>query len=130
MFNLALSLVLQAFGVSYAFLDQNLISPLLSFARGFEFVIVSAAAILFFLISMSLVMRQAKKLPTSYNIEITDVYGKKVSIDGVRQSYSTHDAAESYARMYKDSFGQQYKFRVVGEPESADHLTADESGQH
>ncbi len=127
MLGFALSVVLQAFGISYAWLDQNLISPLLSFARGFEFAIVTAAAILFFLISMSLVLKQAKKLPTSYAIEITDVYGRKVSIDGVRQSYSTHDAAESFARLYKDSFGDQYKFRVVGEPEHRDQLPTDRS---
>jgi hypothetical protein len=125
MFGFALSVVLQAFGISYAWLDQNLVSPFLSFARGFEFAIVTAAAILFFLISMSLVMKQAKRLPKSYAIEITDVYGRKVSIDGVRQAYSTHDAAESFARMYKDSFGEQYKFRVVGEAEQKDQLPAD-----
>ena len=114
MLHLAISLILQAFGISYTWLDQNLIGPVLSFARGFEFAIVCAAAILFLLISMALVIRQAKKLPKSYAIEITDVYGAKVAIDGVRQDYSTHDVAESFARMYRHSFGEQYRFRVVG----------------
>ena len=114
MLHIAVSLILQAFGISYTWLDQNLVGPVLSFARGFEFAIVCAAAILFFLISMFLVIRQAKKLPKSYAIEITDLYGEKVSIDGVRQVYATHDAAESYARMYRDSFGHQYTFKVVG----------------
>lgn len=116
MANIAISLLFQAFGISYAWLDQNFISPVLAFARGFEFAIVLAAAILFFLISMFLVIKQAKKLPKSYAIEILDIYGERVSIDGVRQAYSTHAAAESYARMYQHSFGQQYKFRVVGVP--------------
>jgi hypothetical protein len=106
--------MLQAFGISYTFLDQNLISPVLSFARGFEFAVVLTAAVLFFLISMLLVIKQAKKLPKSYAIEIVDVYGEKVSIDGVRQVYTTHAAAESYARMYRESFGKQYRFKVVG----------------
>jgi hypothetical protein len=114
MLQIAISLLFQAFGISYTWLDQNLISPVLAFARGFEFAIVLTAAVIFFLISMFLVIRQAKKLPKSYSIEIVDVYGEKVSIDGVRQNYSTHSAAESYARMYRDSFGQQYRFRVVG----------------
>jgi hypothetical protein len=116
MLQIAISLLFQAFGISYTWLDQNLISPVLAFARGFEFAIVLTAAVMFFLISMFLVIRQAKKLPKSYSIEIVDVYGEKVSIDGVRQNYSTHSAAESYARMYRDSFGQQYRFRVVGLP--------------
>ena len=114
MLQIAVSVMLQAFGISYTWLDQNLISPVLSFARGFEFAIVLSAAVLFFLISMFLVIKQAKKLPKSYGIEIVDIYGEKVSIDGVRQIYTTHAAAESYARMYRESFGQQYKFKVVG----------------
>ena len=114
MVQIAISIMLQAFGISYAWLDQNLISPLLTFARGFEFAIVLTAAVVFFLISMFLVIKQAKKLPKSYGIEIIDIYGDKVSIDGVRQVYTTHAAAESYARMYRESFRQQYKFRVVG----------------
>jgi hypothetical protein len=114
MLQIAISIMLQAFGISYTWLDQNLISPVLTFARGFEFAIVLAAAVLFFLISMFLVIRQAKKLPKSYGIEIVDIYGEKVSIDGVRQIYTTHAAAESYARLYRESFGQQYKFKVVG----------------
>ena len=116
MLHIAISLLFQAFGISYSWLDQNLISPVLAFARGFEFAIVLTAAVIFFLISMLLVIRQAKKLPRSYSIEIVDVYGERVSIDGVRQNYSTHSAAESYARMYRDSFGRQYRFRVVGMP--------------
>ena len=114
MIHVALSVLLQAFGVSYAWLDQNLIGPVLSFARGFEFAVVCAAAILFFLISMFLIMKQAKKLPKSYSLEITDIYGEKVDIDGVRQAFATYDVATSYARMYRHSFGSQYKFRVVG----------------
>ncbi len=114
MFHFAVSILLQAFGISYSWLDQNLVSPVLAFARGFEFAVVITAAIIFFLISMFLVLKQAKKLPKSYSIEIVDLYGEKVAIDGVRQVYATHDAAESYARMYRDSFGQQYRFRVVG----------------
>ncbi|HKX80951.1 MAG TPA: hypothetical protein VJL54_01720 [Nitrososphaera sp.] len=115
MIHVALSVLLQAFGISYAWLDQNLIGPVLSFARGFEFAVVCAAAILFFLISMFLIMKQAKKLPKSYSLEITDIYGEKVDIDGVRQAFATYDVAASYARMYRHSFGPQYKFRVVGD---------------
>lgn len=59
-------------------------------------------------------MRQAKMLPKEYRIEVTDVFGQQTIIDGLRRSFSTHDAAESYARMYKQNFGEQYSFRVVG----------------
>jgi hypothetical protein len=51
-------------------------------------------------------------------VEIVDVYGQPVSIDGVRQAFKTYDAAESYARMYRQNFSQ-YKFRVVGSQKTA-----------
>lgn len=104
----------QSFGVTYSWLNENLISPFLAFTRGFEFAIILMAAALFFAISVFLVLKQAKKLPKSYTIEIIDLYGEQITIDGVRQAFATHDAAESYARMYRSNFGQQYRFRVIG----------------
>lgn len=73
------------------------------------------AAALFFAISLFFLLKQAKKLPKSYSIEIVNMYGQVVSIDGVRQVFKTHDVAESYARMYRNNFGDQYRFRVVGQ---------------
>ena len=104
----------QAFGIAYSWLNQYLVTPFATFTRGFEFAIIFVSAAVFLLISVFLLLRQAKKLPNSYMVEITDLYGEKVSIDGVRQVFATHEAAESYARMYRDSFGHQYRFRVVG----------------
>jgi hypothetical protein len=109
-----LTIFVQSFGLTYSWLNDNLITPFVAFTRGFEFAVIFTAAVLFFAISVLLLMRQAKKLPKSYTIEIVDVYGHEVSIDGVRQAFATHDAAESYARMYRSNFGHQYRFRVVG----------------
>jgi apolipoprotein N-acyltransferase len=112
-----LAIFTQSFGLTYAWLNENLISPFLAFTRGFEFAVIFLAAALFFAISVFFLLRQAKKLPKSYTIEIVNVYGQVVSIDGVRQTFATHDAAESYARMYRINFGDQYRFRVVGAPD-------------
>lgn len=109
-----LAIFTQSFGLTYSWLNENLISPFIAFTRGFEFAVIFMAAALFFAISVFLLLKQAKKLPKSYTIEIVDVYGQIVSIDGVRQTFATHDAAESYARMYRSNFGHQYRFRVVG----------------
>jgi hypothetical protein len=103
--------------MTYSWLNDNLVSPFIAFTRGFEFAVIFLAAALFFAISVFFLLRQAKKLPKSYTIEIVNVYGQVVSIDGVRQTFATHDAAESYARMYRSSFGNQYKFRVIGKAE-------------
>jgi hypothetical protein len=109
-----LAIFTQSFGLTYTWLNDNLIGPFLAFTRGFEFAIIFMAAALFFAISVFLLLKQAKKLPKSYTVEIVNVYGQMVSIDGVRQTFATYDAAESYARMYRSNFGHQYRFRVVG----------------
>jgi hypothetical protein len=109
-----LAIFAQSFAVTYSWLNENLISPFIAFTRGFEFAVIFMAAALFFAISVFLLLKQAKKLPKSYTVEIVNLYGEQVSIDGVRQTFSTHDAAESYARMYRSNFGHQYRFRVIG----------------
>lgn len=102
------------FNIVYTCLNQNLITHVINFVRGFESAIIVIAAILFLLISIAITLRNVKKLPKSYVIEILDLYGKKTSIDSLRQVFATHDAAESYARFYREIYGNQYKFRVVG----------------
>lgn len=109
-----LAIFVQSFGLTYSWLNANLVSPFVAFTRGFELAVILMVAVLFFTISVFLVLRQAKKLPKSYTVEIVDLYGEQVSIDGVRQGFATHDAAESYARMYRTNFGHQYRFRVIG----------------
>jgi ABC-type transport system involved in cytochrome bd biosynthesis fused ATPase/permease subunit len=102
-----------AFAITYAWLAHNLGEPFAAFARDFQFAFICTVAVIFIFASMIIMLRQAKKLPKSYTVEIVDVYGQPVSIDGVRQAFKTYDAAESYARMYRQNFAQ-YKFRVVG----------------
>ena len=108
------TIFVQMFGLTYSWLNEYLIGPFVAFTRGFEFALIFMAAALFFAISVFLLLRQAKKLPKSYTIQIVNLYGERVSIDGVRQTFATHDAAESYARMYRGEFGQQYRFKVAG----------------
>lgn len=109
-----LAIFTQSFGLTYSWLNANLVSPFIAFTRGFELAVILMMAVFFFTISVFLVLRQAKKLPKSYTVEIVDLFGEQVSIDGVRQAFATHDAAESYARMYRSNFGHQYRFRVIG----------------
>ena len=102
------------FNIVYTCLNQNLITHVINFVRGFESAIIVIAAILFLLISIAITLRNVKKLPKSYVVEILDLYGKKASIDSLRQVFATYDAAESYARFYREIYGKQYKFKVVG----------------
>jgi hypothetical protein len=68
----------------------------------------------FFLIIIYMTMKQLKKLPKYYVIEIEDVYGNKAAVDGLRINFTTFAAAKSYAQFYTNMYGQQYKFRIVG----------------
>lgn len=105
--------LLAVFAVTYSWLYQNLISPIEAFAKEFQFVAICIVTVVFIIVSMFFMLRQARKLPKAYRVEIADVYGDTVSIDGVRQLFRTYEGAESYARLYRQSFSQ-YKFRVVG----------------
>jgi hypothetical protein len=87
---------------------------ILTTAKSFEYIIVVCCAVLFLLITVYITLRQARKLPKSYIVEVVDVYGQKVTPDGLRLAFKTYDAAESYARFYHDSYNGQYKFRVIG----------------
>jgi hypothetical protein len=102
------------FNIVYTCLNQNLIIHVINFVKGFESAIIVIAAISFLLISIGITLRNVKKLPKSYVIEIVDLYSKKISIDSLRQVFATYDAAESYARFYREIYREQYKFRVVG----------------
>ena len=59
-------------------------------------------------------MKQLKKLPKYYVIEIEDVYGNRAAVDGLRTNFTTFTAAKSYAQFYTNMYGQQYKFRIAG----------------
>ncbi len=113
--NIIISATEKALSMAFRWLDQNLISNFLSFVKGFEFAIIVMMAIFFLLVSVYIMMRQYKRLPKSYHIAVYDVFGRETVIDGLRQTFATPDAAESYARLYSEMYErQQYKFRVIG----------------
>ncbi len=115
MLNIILSAADKSLAITFRWLDQNFISNFLNFVKGFEFAIIVMVAIFFLLVSVYITMRQYKRLPKSYNIVIYDVFGRKTVIDGLRQTFATYDVAESYARLYRETYGgQNYKFKVIG----------------
>ena len=98
MLNIIISAVDKAFSIAFRWLDQNLISNFLNFVKGFEFAIIAIVAIVFLLAGV-----------------YDNVFGRETVIDGLRQTFATYDAAESYARLYSKIYErQQYKFRVIG----------------
>jgi hypothetical protein len=113
--NIIISTADKVLNVSFRWLDQNLASNFLSFIKGFEFAIIIMMAIFLLLVSVRIMMKQYKRLPKSYQIVIYDVLGRETVIDGLRQTFATYDAAESYARLYSEMYErQQYRFKVTG----------------
>ena len=107
-------ILIGVFVIVYRVLDHSLVSPFFSFAKGVEFAIVLGLAVGFFLLSVFITLRQAKRLPKSYAIEVTDICGQSSAMDGLRLNFTTYAAAESYARHYRQTYSGQYQFRVIG----------------
>ena len=84
------------------------------FVKGFEYIVVLIAAIIFLFIISFITIRQVKKLPLSYAILIVDNQGDKIILPDLRLNFRKYEVAESYAKFYRDMYGQQYKFRVIG----------------
>jgi hypothetical protein len=112
--NFIITIFVRTFGIIYKWLDQYIIIYLVNFAKIFEFAIVITAAIIFLLISLFLTIRYLKQLPKYYVIEIADIYGKKATVEDLKVVFRTYDAAESYARFYREIYKEGYKFSVVG----------------
>jgi len=100
--------------LSSKWFEQNVINNILEFVKGFEHLLMVLTVVSFFLIIMYMTMKQFKKLPKFYVIEIEDVYGNKSSVDGLRTNFTTFTAAKSYSHFYSNLYGNQYKFRIVG----------------
>ena len=57
------------------------------FVRGFEIAIFVIAAMVFLLIAISITLMSAKKLPTTYKIEVIDLDGRQVSVDCLMHTF-------------------------------------------
>ena len=111
---LIITIFVKVFAITSKWLHDNLVENLLNIAKGFELVIIITAVISFMLLNLFLTMSHLRKLPKYYVIEIVDHYGNKTAVEGLRVIFTTYDAAESYARFYRDIFKGKYNFRVTG----------------
>ncbi|MGA8404273.1 MAG: hypothetical protein WB664_05595 [Nitrososphaeraceae archaeon] len=114
LFDFIVSTFVMAFGLAYRWLDQNVISYILIFIRGFEQALVMLTVIVFLLIIVYMMIKHVKRLPKYYGIEIVDIFGKKIVLDGLRLQFVTYDAAKSYSQFYTNLYGKRYQFLVVG----------------
>jgi hypothetical protein len=101
-------------GVFYRWFEQYVFNYFVNFGKGFEQVFVTLAITIFLLITVFLLIRQAKKLPKYYVIKIVDIFGSSIILEDLRVNFSSYDAAKSYSRFYSVLFGEQYRFQVTG----------------
>ena len=87
----------------------------MKFVNDFKHIVVLIAAITFLLIVMFITIRQVKRLPLSYTIQVLDNDGERIMLTDLRLDFRRYEVAESYARFYRDMYRQQqYKFRFIG----------------
>ena len=108
------AIILKLLSFSSKWIEQNVINNVLEFVKSFEHLLMVLTVVAFFLIIIYMTMKQLKKLPKFYVIEIEDIYGDKTAVDGLRTNFTTFTAAKSYAHFYSNLYGEQYKFRIVG----------------
>jgi hypothetical protein len=114
LFEFVVSIFIKISTSVFKWLDQNMLVYILTTAKNFEYIIAFCCAILFLLITIFITLRQARKLPRLYIVEVIDIYGQKITPDGLRLAFKTYEVAESYAQFYRDSYNGQYKFHVIG----------------
>ena len=108
------AIIIRLLSFSSKWIEQNVINNVLEFVKSFEHLLMVLTVVAFFLIIIYMTMKQLKKLPKFYVIEIEDIYGNKTAVDGLRTNFTTFTAAKSYAHFYSNLYGEQYKFRIVG----------------
>ena len=66
LFDFIISTFVMAFGLQYKWLNQNVMSYILIFVRGFEQTLVMLTVIAFLLLMIYVMIKHVKKLPKSY----------------------------------------------------------------
>jgi len=111
---LDLFIIARVLNILYTWLEHNIIDNILNFSKVFGNMLVLVSVVIFLLILAYITIKHLKKLPKFYSIDITDIDGNNIIIEGIRTKFITYDAAKSYSEFYRDIYKKQYNFHVVG----------------
>ena len=114
MYEAILGLVLKAVDPLYKWFSDNLLVHFMTFGKEFGTVVVFISAVAFLLITMYLIIRQAKRLPKRYVLEAYNQDGKSIVIPELRVAFATYQAAASYAEFYARLYEGKFKFKLHG----------------
>jgi hypothetical protein len=98
----------------YRWFSEDLFAHLMTFSKELGTLVIFISAVAFLLITVYLVMKQAKRLPQRYVLETFDQDGMKIVIPELRIKFGTYQAAASYADMYTKLYKHKYQFRLLG----------------
>ena len=113
MYEAIVSLFFKSIDLLYKWISENFIAHVLTFSKEFGAVVIFISAVIFLLITIYFVLKQAKRLPKRYFLETFDQNGIKTVIPELRVTFATYQAA-SYAEFYTKLYKEKYKFKLLG----------------
>ena len=114
MYEAIVSLFFKSIDLLYKWISENFIAHVLTFSKEFGAVVIFISAVIFLLITIYFVLKQAKRLPKRYVLETFDQKGIRTVIPELRVTFATYQAAASYAEFYTKLYKEKYKFKLLG----------------
>ena len=114
MYEAIVSIFFKGIDLLYKWISENFIAHVLTFSKEFGAVVVFISAVIFLLITIYFVLKQAKRLPKRYFLETFDQNGIRTVIPELRVTFATYQAAASYAEFYTKLYKEKYKFKLLG----------------
>jgi hypothetical protein len=114
MYEAIVGLLLRGIEPLYKWLSENLVAHIMTFGKEFGAIVAFISAVVFLLITVYFIMKQAKRLPNHYVLETLDQDGKRTLIPELRVTFATYQAAASYAEFYTRLYEDKYKFKLLG----------------
>ena len=114
MYEAIVSIFFKSIDLLYKWISENFIAHVLTFSKEFGAVVIFISAVIFLLITIYFVMKQAKRLPKRYFLETFDQNGIRTVIPELRVTFATYQAAASYAEFYTKLYKEKYKFKLLG----------------
>ena len=114
MYEAIVSVFFKSIDLLYKWISENFIAHVLTFSKEFGAVVIFISAVIFLLITIYFVLKQAKRLPKRYFLETFDQNGNRTVIPELRVTFTTYQAAASYAEFYTKLYKEKYKFKLLG----------------
>jgi hypothetical protein len=114
MYEAIVSVFFKSIDLLYKWISENFIAHVMTFSKEFGAVVIFISAVIFLLITIYFVLKQAKRLPKRYFLETFDQNGIRTVIPELRVTFVTYQAAASYAEFYTKLYKEKYKFKLLG----------------